>query len=83
MKAGKAFWGVGGNCVWCGEAGRCVCAHKVTAEQLTRAAQAIVEGLNTDGAHHKQYYLEEAARLMGASITGMRNVHRYNIGIPS
>ena len=78
----KAFWDKAKNCVWCGEAGRCRCKHTVSATAATKAAQAIVDGLTIDGSHHKQYYLEEAARLLGADIKFMRKIHHYEEGMP-
>ena len=81
----KAPWYVGstGNCIWCSEAGRCECKHTTPSEQsLRRAAESIMEGLLTDGAHHKQFYLEDAARFLGADVEYMRRIHGYKTGVP-
>ena len=40
-------------------------ADKISPDLRTRekVVEALLSGLNTDGGHHKQYYLEEALRL--------------------
>jgi len=80
---GTRFWDTAGNCIWCSEAGRCECKHTTPSEQsLRRAAESIMEGLLTDGAHHKQFYLEDAARFLGADVEYMRRIHGYKTGVP-
>lgn len=33
-------------------------------EQKNEVIKALLQGLNTDGGHHKQFYLEQALRLL-------------------
>ena len=36
----------------------------ITHNKLRNITSVLIDGLNTDGSHHKQYYLEEALRLL-------------------
>lgn len=49
---------------------------------VTAAIDYIVRGLLTDGAHHKQYCLEQAARVLGVDATILQRLG-YERGIPS
>jgi hypothetical protein len=39
----------------------------------------IIEGLSTDGGHHKQWYLEQIAKVLGIELTTELD---YEKGIP-
>ena len=39
-------------------------------QNATRLSSLLIDGLNTDGAHHKQYYLEEVLRLLAPDEFG-------------
>ena len=78
----EGFWDSAHNCVWCGESGRCQCSHTVTRATLVEAARNIVAALNCTAQHHKQHYIEQAALMLGADVTWMRRIHRYEPGIP-
>jgi hypothetical protein len=79
----QGLWDSAHNCTWCGESGRCRCNHTITAQKVQEAAYHIIEGLTTDGAHHKQDSLERAAKALGADLKTMRKVRRYEPGIPA
>lgn len=79
----QGLWDSAHNCTWCGESGRCRCNHTITAQKVQEAAHHIIDGLMTDGSHHKQDSLERAAKALGADVTKMRRVRRYEPGSPA
>jgi hypothetical protein len=54
----------------------------IARSNVTAAIDYIVQGLFTDGAHHKQYYLEQAARVLGVDDDILQRLG-YERGIPS
>jgi hypothetical protein len=47
----------------------------------TTVKDLILEALTTDGAHHKQWYLEQIAKVLGIDLTETRELD-YEKGIP-
>lgn len=45
-------------------------------------AQHVVDGLYTDGAHHKQWHLEEIGKLVGLDLEKLKQEGEWDPGIP-
>ena len=45
------------------------CVEEVQPDKLKKITQLISEGLQSDGAHHKQWYLEQIGILLKIDIT--------------
>ena len=48
---------------------------------MTGISRKAIEGLQTDGAHHKQYYLEEILRMLGHDLGVLREKYNTKPGI--
>lgn len=46
-------------------------------EKIEKIKELAIEGLYTDGAHHKQWYLEEILKFTGANIEELRKSDEY------
>jgi len=42
---------------------------ELISSEVAKATRLILDGLHTDGAHHKQWYLEQIGELMGLGVT--------------
>lgn len=40
------------------------CAKQIDDEQMRNITSALIDGLNTDGAHHKQFALEQVLKML-------------------
>lgn len=41
-----------------------------------------IEGLTTDGGHHKQWYLEEILKIVGYNTKELQKIYDWEEGIP-
>lgn len=51
----------------------------VDEQAVSQARELAIEGLQTDGGHHKQWYLEEIAKTLGVDLEAVF----YDPGIPA
>jgi len=54
----------------------------VTDAVLRKISEHLIAGLTTDGAHHKQHYIEQALELLGWDLDEIRAEFGCEKGIP-
>lgn len=52
-------------------------------KKITSIKDLIVDGLLTDGGHHKQWYLEKILEKLGFNVEQLRAEHGWDGGIAS
>ena len=50
-------------------------------DSINKIRNLILEGLTTDGSHHKQWYLEELLKFFCRDIGELRNKYEWEDGI--
>jgi len=54
---------------------------RVTKEDVVKIASLCIDGLKTDGTHHKQWFLEQILEVMGVNVENWREKAEWDKGV--